>query len=377
MRRTLIYAIISILLTASGAIEPLSAQDDDNFLDFFNPYGSLRAHLAYYGKNLEVQNNSSRLGLIMATSQRKGWSFVARGEWGINLVKNDRAINLDNNNDTGWATLKEGDPDQTIWTRLGYLGVAYKDYGEFSIGKRWSVYSDVASWTDMFDVFGGWGSGMYPGGTDGGYVGTGRAEKIVMYRKTFDRVFLGAQAQFRGENEVAVESYGLAVHMEAAPGLRLGAAWNDSHVRDEIRETVPGAKTRARALVAGLKYEGDAAYLGAIYTWQDGNEIATTDSFDVLYSMHTTELFVQYFILEDLRIHGGFNLRFPIDPDPVLPDDFRLRHYIVGGAWYLHPTAYLYTEFLYDDSVYGNGWTGENVLTLGIWMNFASPRRKN
>jgi predicted porin len=153
---------------------PSKAQDED-FIDFFKPYGSFRAHLAYYNRGLEVQNNSSRVGFMLITEMRRSWSFTARGEWGINLVKNDKSFNVDEDQDTGWATLKEGDPDQTIWTRLGYLGVEYENTGEISIGKRWSVYSDIASWTDMFDVFGGWAGGMYPGGTDGGYTGTGRA----------------------------------------------------------------------------------------------------------------------------------------------------------------------------------------------------------
>ena len=165
----------------SAIFSPGAAQIEESDLNFFNPYGSFRAHIAFAGKSAAIENNSSRLGLMMTSDERSGWSLLARAEFGVNLVKNDTRFNLDDNDDDRWATLKEGAPDQTIWTRLGYVGVEYERTGEISIGKRWSVYSDVASWTDMFDVFGGWASGQYPGGTDGGYTGTGRAEKVLMY----------------------------------------------------------------------------------------------------------------------------------------------------------------------------------------------------
>jgi hypothetical protein len=37
-----------------------------------------------------------------------------------------------------------------------------------------------------------------------------------MYRNTVGRFFYGAQAQFRGTDEIAIDSYGLAFSLEAA-----------------------------------------------------------------------------------------------------------------------------------------------------------------
>ena len=333
--------------------------------------------MAFSSRRAEIQNNSSRLGLMMVSDTRSGWSLSARGEWGINLVKNDTSFDLDNNADDRWATLKEGDPDQTIWTRLGYLGVKNERAGELSIGKRWSVYSEVAGWTDMFDVFGGWASGMYPGGTDGGYTGTGRAEKVLMYRHTIKGVFVGAQMQMRGTGDRVVDSYGLASYLNVADGLTVGAAWNDAWVDDAIHQSIPGALDHARALVTGVKYEKDSFYIAGIYTWQDGNEAAYNEDHTIIYSCNGYELFVQDYVTETLRFHGGFNLRITRDPHPSLPEDYELRHFIVGAAWYIRPTTYIYSEFLLDDSIYGGGRGGDNELTLGIWMDFAKPRRKH
>jgi hypothetical protein len=159
--------------------------------------------------------------------------------------------------------------------------------------------------------------------------------------------------------------------------LSVGIAWNDAYVDNEIREKVPGAQDRARALVTGFRYDTNKLYCAGIYTWQDGNEVARTDSLDYIYSCSGIEIFAHFFPLEAVRIHGGLNLRIPRDPHSSLPENFGLRHYMIGTAFYLHPTAYLYSEFLYDNSIYSMGEDGENVLTLGIWINFASPRRKN
>jgi len=276
-----------------------------------------------------------------------------------------------------WATLKEGDPAQTIWTRLGYVGVEYHDTGELSIGKRWSVYSEVASWTDMFDVFGGWASGQYPGGTDGGYTGTGRAEKVLMYRHTIKGVFIGAQMQMRRTGRRAVDSYGIACYLNISESLAIGAAWNDAWVDDEFRLNIPGALDHARALVTGFKLERDRLYVAGIYTWQDGNEIEHSEDNTVAFSCHGTELYIHGDVAKGLRLHGGFNLRITRDPHPLLPEDFGLRHYIFGVAWYIRPTTYIYSEFLLDDSIYADGYGGDDVLTLGIWMDFAHPRRKH
>ncbi len=377
MRSIKLISVVFLISALSATFSPGATQIEDSDLNFFNPYGSFRAHMAFFGRSAAIENNSSRLGLMMISDTRSGWSMSARGEWGINLVKNETSFSLDRDDDSRWSTLKEGDPDQTIWTRLGYVGVEYEGTGELSIGKRWSVYSDIASWTDMFDVFGGWASGQYPGGTDGGYTGTGRAEKVLMYRHTIKGVFVGAQMQMRGAGKRVVDSYGVASYLSVSEDLVVGAAWNDSWVDDSIRVNIPGALDHARALVAGVKYEKDQFYLAGIYTWQDGNEVVHNEEHSMIYSCHGVELFVQDIVNETFRIHGGFNLRITRDPHPILPEGFELRHYIVGAAWYIRPTTYIYSEFLLDDSIYGGGQGGDNVLTLGIWMDFASPRRKH
>ena len=95
MRRIDSIAVGSILLAASAAFSPAAAQIEESDLNFFNPYGSFRAHMAFSGKSAEIENNSSGIGLMMVSDPRSGWSLSARGEWGINLVKNETSFSLD------------------------------------------------------------------------------------------------------------------------------------------------------------------------------------------------------------------------------------------------------------------------------------------
>ena len=67
-----------------------------------------------------------------------------------------------------------------IFIRLGYVTLG-TDYGDFTIGKNWSVYYDIGAWTDRFDVFGATAQGTYEGG-DGG--GIGRFRKSTRSKRT-------------------------------------------------------------------------------------------------------------------------------------------------------------------------------------------------
>ena len=101
MRYVLTVLGFALLFGAMAAVSPLAAQIEESDLNFFNPYGSFRAHMSFSGRSAEIENNSSRLGLMMVSDTRSGWSLLARGEWGINLVKNETGFSLDDNENTG------------------------------------------------------------------------------------------------------------------------------------------------------------------------------------------------------------------------------------------------------------------------------------
>src|SRR5215475_11516752 len=156
-------------------------------------YGSLRALIANdTGGHSEVQNNSSRLGLRGEKDLFHRFTAFGRYELGMNLVANDRAILLVDG-DVGTPI---GQGSQAVFTRLGFVGVG-TPIGNFSWGKQWSPYYDVAEFADQLVVFSGFASGAFGAGTDGGIAGTGRAERAMQYREARGPVAVAFQVQNR------------------------------------------------------------------------------------------------------------------------------------------------------------------------------------
>jgi len=62
---------------------------------------------------------------------------------------------------------------ETFYTRLAYIGLQ-QDENIVLVGKNWSTYYLVASFTDRFSSLGGEASGVYNAKSDGGNSGTRR-----------------------------------------------------------------------------------------------------------------------------------------------------------------------------------------------------------
>ena len=204
----------------------------DAFFGNFEPYGRLLAHVAAFNDQLQVQDNASWLGLKFST--RGPIKFFAATEWGVNLVRGDRQFNAGATTSSGFLTLDATQNDQVFGARLGYVGVDFGYGGRVTIGKQWGVHTDVTMYTtDQFNVFGSEASATYTAGTDGGFLGTGRADQAVSYRNTIFRVLdVGAQVQFRTtENDNIIDGAGLSAQLTVLPGTRIGAAYTKSYLR--------------------------------------------------------------------------------------------------------------------------------------------------
>ena len=156
-------------------------------------YGSLRALTLWDVRgHSEVSNNSSRIGIRGEKPLIGPFVAFGRYETGINLVANDRTILL-TGGDPGTPI---GQGSQAIFSRLGFVGVK-TPIGDFSWGKQWAPYYDIAEFSDQLVVFSGLASGAFGAGTDGGLAGTGRAERALLYRETWGPFAVGLQVQDR------------------------------------------------------------------------------------------------------------------------------------------------------------------------------------
>ncbi|HWZ91254.1 MAG TPA: porin, partial [Polyangiaceae bacterium] len=195
-------------------------------------YGSLRAMALWDVKgHAEVSNNSSRIGIRGEKPLFGSFQAFGRYETGINLVANDRTILL-TGGDPGEPI---GQGSQAIFSRLGFVGIK-TPIGNFSWGKQWAPYYDIAEFSDQLIVFSGLASGAFGAGTDGGLAGTGRAERALLYRETWGPFAVGLQVQDRtltANDRHWADTFSGSLIYGKRYGFAAGAAYN------EVRDGVP------------------------------------------------------------------------------------------------------------------------------------------
>ena len=280
-------------------------------------YGSLRALIAAdTDRHAEVRNNSSRLGLRGTKDLFKGLTAFGRYELGMNLVANDRAILLVD----GDAGTPIGQGSQAVFTRLGFVGIG-TPIGNFSWGKQWSPYYDVAEFTDQLVVFSGAASGAFGAGTDGGIAGTGRAERAMLYRDAWGPVAVGFQVQNRSltlEDRAWADAWGGSLILGHRKGLAIGAAFNK--VRDGVNfPTLNESAHGDQAAIFGARYSSNRFYAGAIFAALKQHEV---DDLGRRFDGNGIEVALRGNFTDRLWIEGAYN---DLRPESAHPGDFRLR----------------------------------------------------
>ncbi len=371
-------ATLGILLFSTAVVRAGTASD---VLEDFAFYGSLRGHVATFEGDVEVQDNSARVGIDFRRNFGRGPAIVARAEWSLNLFKSDFQFNADGVTDTGFAVITREQTGQVFGTRLGYLGVDFGKAGQILIGKQWSVYHDLSCWTDGFDVFGTQASGTYsPTGTDGGGAGTGRAQNSVTYRVATGRVSIGVQGQFRSADlgESTVDSLGAAVGVEIVEGLSAGAAWNRIAIDPSVFTLVRGLDGDATYLAAALKFERGPWTAAVLYARETNGDFFTVpDDATVIYGATGWEAFARRRLGKSFEVAAGFNLRSPETADPAISPDFRLRYAVVNARYFLDPSTYAYAELKLDDGISAAGKPGFDVFLVGLRFDFSLKKKSS
>jgi len=254
MKKTLLAIAIPALLTAN-AVSATELYADD--LNTFSVGGHLSAGFAGSDEGeTGVSYNSPRINFSATRDLGNGFTTDAKVEWAINM---------------------EGG-NSTLTTRLGYLGLTHESYGRVVLGTQWAPTYDVALVTDMPIAFGN--DFLYQ---DHGNLGTGRANDMASYRKSFSfdnamALNLGFGAQ--GEQGDYDARYQAAISLDVA-AFRLGFAYNAGDVNYTAQE-----ETASIATVAA-KYGsfGKGLYVAAVYAenefTQDFGGVAASESTDM------------------------------------------------------------------------------------------------
>lgn len=373
----------SFLLCSLMTSAQTEEREKDSILLTIMPYGSFRGHFAFYNQEIEFQENASRIGFYLGIDKR-GYTFFTGIELGMNLFKSNSQFNSDGNTAGGFLVAQKDQVNQVFNSRLGYLGMDFGKWGRLTLGKQWSVYYDITSYTDLFNVFGGQGSATYNAGTDGGSSGTGRADQSVIYRNRMGKFTFGLQAQAKNAfNNEWIDGFGVSAQYEILKGLRIGGAFNRSYISDLLIEqsNVLGLSGNPTYYSAGISYRSRHVDLGFVFAKQsngdltegliivpDGGEEFPTVIFDAT----GFEFFGKY-KWQEFAVLGGYNFYDPDTEDLIEPygrkvvsDQFGVKNLILGAEYRPFHIAYFYAEARFAEGYNSFGLKTSDVVTLGL-----------
>ncbi|MGI9293544.1 MAG: hypothetical protein ACR2PS_06130, partial [Pseudomonadales bacterium] len=226
-----------------------------------------------------------------------------------------------------------------------------------------------AGWTDLYNVYGGSALSVYAAGTDGGSLGSGRADNAIIWRNARGKFSYGLQTQL--QTTADNDNYkGLGGSLIYAPNdsWEIGAAINASRIEGAF-ETLTGDDESSVATL-GVRYHSgpwNAAF--AIATWDKHESIFFVDD-TLIYDGEGAELYVDYAYSDRLHFYGGFNYTNPDINDPRVDSDFGLEQLLLGTSWFASDNSFGYIEALLSGGSDINGSTPDSVLSAGYRFDF-------
>ncbi|WNC73995.1 porin [Thalassotalea psychrophila] len=338
----------------------------------------------------ELANGASRVNFEFTRELKDGWTAFAKAEWAVNLVTSNSDLIVN-----GDGRLSPGAADDTISTRLGYVGAKHDKWGSVSLGKQWGSIYNVTAPTDMLNAFGAEAAGSFNMGTDGGYTGAGRAEQAIQYNNTFGNLFVSVQMQATEENveideeflanhlpeagipgtipatdlEITYDnSYGIAAIYALPFNLTAGLGYNiaELEVTSEsvgMNETLDDTMTAASLTYGSIgNYGFYAAIVGSV---TENHEL---DSEGRLIDATGLEAVVTYRFNNDIELLAAVNTLTADESD----NDYEMSYYVAGIGYYWADDFKVYAEYKMDDSTNVDGSESSNgdMLAIGARYSF-------
>ncbi|EDU3844872.1 porin OmpS1 [Salmonella enterica subsp. enterica serovar Essen] len=269
MNRKVLALLVPALLVAGAANAAEVYNKNGNKLDLYGKVDGLR----YFSDDAGSDGDQSYARIGFKGETQINDMLTGYGQWEYNMQ----------------ASGTEGNRD-TSWTRLGFAGLKFGEYGSFDYGRNYGVIYDVEAWTDVLPEFGG---DSY---TQTDVYMLGRTNGVATYRNTdffglVDGLNFALQYQGNNENGGAGEGtgnggsrklarengdgFGMSASYDFDFGLSLGAAYSSSDRTDNQvargygdgmneRNNYAGGET-AEAWTVGAKYDAYNVYLAAMY----------------------------------------------------------------------------------------------------------------
>ena len=179
--------LLSVSILAAPAVSAVEVYKDDKNAVSIGGYIDVRAINTQ--NQTEIVNGASRINFAFKRQLKNDWEALALIEWGVNPV---------GNSDIVYNNRFESIQDEFLYNRLGYAGLSHDKYGQITIGKQWGSWFDVVYATNYSYVWDGNAAGVYTYNKDDGAVnGTGRGDKTLQYRNTYDDFEFSVQTQLK------------------------------------------------------------------------------------------------------------------------------------------------------------------------------------
>ncbi|MEZ2697416.1 porin, partial [Hafnia alvei] len=286
------------------------------------------------------------------------------------------------------------------FTRLGFAGLKFGDYGSFDYGRNYGVLYDVEGWTDMLPEFGG---DSY---TQADNFMTGRANGVATYRNTgfFGLVDgLNVAVQYQGKNDGTNndneklsnnsrdvqhqngDGYGLSTTYDFGMGISAGASYASSDRTDQQTNLSTARGDKADAWTVGLKYDANNVYLATMYAETNNmTPYGDGDSNQIANKTQNFEVTAQYQFDFGLRPEVSYLQSKGKDLYTAnaqtsansIGDKDLVKYVSVGTTYYFNKNMSTYVDYKInlldnDDSFYKeNGISTDDVVAVGLVYQF-------
>jgi predicted porin len=339
--------------------EPVDAPQTQPVTRFYRFYGSLRLRiLAREGRGMEIDGQTSRIGVRLEGPLTKKVTGLARAEMGFNFFDIDALRDLEEGRGL--------DVDSLLFHRLSFIGARF-GRNEIRFGKQWGAFYDVGVFADQMPYFAGEGTGVFSARSDGGIAGTGRADQALQFSNVIDAFRYTLQMQIRNETDndrFLADTFGASLIWEMNDRMQIGSAYNE--VRDGIADPEIGEpKEGDRALIVGYRYQTDPLYLGTTLSLFDNHD---TDDQGVFFGGLGVEAYGSYQLTRKLMVRAALSTLLP---DSDYPGEYRVLTFTSGLNYSLIDKLSLVLLTRLDFSRLADGSDRDgDVLSLALFFNF-------
>ncbi|HDS6596091.1 TPA: porin OmpC [Klebsiella aerogenes] len=380
MKRKVLAIILPALLAAGAAHSAEIYNKNGNKLDLYGKVDGLH----YFSDDASEDGDQTYARLGVKGETQINDQLTGYGQWEYNIQAN--------------TTEGEG---ANSWTRLGFAGLKFADYGSLDYGRNYGVIYDVEAWTDVLPEFGG---DSY---TQTDVFMLGRTNGVTTYRNSdfFGLVDgLSFALQYQGNNENAGsgegtnngggrklarengDGFGISSSYDLGMGISFGAAYASSdRTNNQVAAAANSAYAggdKADAWTVGAKYDANNIYLAAMYAeTRNMTSFGKSTSYlggGIANKTQNFEIVAQYqFDDFDLPLRPSVAYLQSKGKDLYNSGDKDLVKYVdVGMTYYFNKNMSTYVDYkinLLDEDDYfyrANGIATDDVVALGLVYQF-------